>query len=136
MIDIPLIMRRSSKKAMWTSLFVILVIIGFIFVYTKYIRDNDSSSNDKENAIGHRNLHDRHEFVTDSNSTSNLSILPAQRPKGMKKMGCKTDDDCGDESVCNGSGMCIPRIRTLTKLPEFKRQKLISGRGREEEKSV
>ena len=129
------IMRMATIKTLWTSLFVIVLVLCFIFVYTKYSRDNTATS--KEKAIGQiNNTQDKEEFVSDSNTVSDLSVVPIQLDGSLNGIGCKSDSDCGEESVCNKDGICIPKIRSLPKLPSLTKDIKKNGKGREDEKST
>lgn len=98
----------SNKKAMWTTVFVILVFLGYI-AYRSYYGTGT------EHYVG---------------NVGNGGIYNLQREPEKKQLGCYNDMDCPDETRCTAEGICIPIIHDLPR----SKHTLKWGRGREKEK--
>lgn len=107
--------RTSTTNTLWTTLFVLVVMLVFIVIYGHLRGDKGQPTTEKYvgNVGGQNNLDTR------------LSAIPAK-----KQLGCYSDMDCPDQTKCSDKGICTPIIHSLPRTPNMMRL----GRGRGDEK--
>jgi hypothetical protein len=103
---------NSTKKSLWTTLLVLIVMGGLIMMTTYYGKEANT-----EHYVG---------------NVGNQGIYNLQREPAKKQLGCYTDMDCPDEAKCTDQGICVPIIHELPR----SKHTLKWGRGREKEKTT